>query len=352
MWLENLMETSQPSNSLDVVTGAFGFSGKYITGRLLKLGHRVRTLTNHLPPTRDPRVEVAPLDFSNRKALVETLRGARVLYNSYWVRFAYRDLTHDVAAANSKNLIRAAEEAGIERIVHVSITNPSLDSPLPYFRGKAEVEAAIRASKLSYAILRPAVLFGHEDILINNIAWMLRRLPLFAIPGQGDYGLQPIFVDDLAALAVEHGQRRENVVLYAVGPEIFRYDDLVRLIREAVGSHSRIIHLPPWLVRVASSLLNRLVNDVVLTGEEIRGLMANLLVSNGSQWPQPDMNAARPTGMTSLKGWLEAHATTVGIKYASELSRHYKNATVTRSVGPQDRRGYEDPRQRCVGLNR
>jgi NADH dehydrogenase len=352
MWLENLMETSQESNSLDVVTGAFGFSGKYITGRLLKLGHRVRTLTNHVPQKYDPRVEVAPLDFSDLKALVSALRGVKVLYNSYWVRFSYRGLTHDVAVANSKKLISAAVEAGVERIVHVSITNPSLDSPLPYFRGKAEVEAAIRASKLSYAILRPAVLFGDEDILINNIAWMLRRLPLFAVPGQGDYGLQPIFVDDLAALAVEYGGRQENVLLDAVGPEIYRYDDLVLLIREVVGSHSRIVRLPPWLVGLASSLLNRLVDDVVLTQEEIRGLMANLLVPNDSHKFQPNVNATRPTGMTSLKKWLEGHATTVGTKYASELSRHYKRSAVTRSFPPQDRRGYEDSRQRCVGLNR
>jgi NADH dehydrogenase len=319
MWLENLLEWTSTPDEVDVVTGAFGFSGKYITARLLRMGHRVRTLTNHPSGTWDGRIEVAPLDFSDPQTLVGGVRGAKVLYNSYWVRFAYNHLTHHTAVANTKRLIRAAEEAGIERIVHISITNPSLDSPLPYFRGKAEVEAEICASKLSYAILRPAVLFGDEDILINNIAWMLRRFPLFAIPGKGGYGLQPIFVDDLAALAVEQGQRRDNVVLDAVGPETYSYDELVRSIRDEVGSRSRIVHLPRWLVERAASALGRLVHDVVLTNDEISGLMMNLLV------PDRVNGDPLPGGKTSLKVWLKAHASTVGMKYSSELARHYNN---------------------------
>ena len=87
--------------------------------------------------------------------------------------------------------------------MHISITNPSLDSPLPYFRGKAILEKEIRASGISHAIVRPTVLFGKEDILINNITYLLRRLPVFAIPGSGDYRLQPIYVEDLAEIAVE-----------------------------------------------------------------------------------------------------------------------------------------------------
>ena len=302
---------------LNIVTGAFGFLGKYITGRLRASGERVRALTNHAPDA--PAIDVAHLEFRNPQVLEGGMAGATVLYNTYWVRFAYRGVNHDTAVENTRTLIRAAERAGVKRVVHISITNPSTDSPLPYFRGKAAVEDIIRSSSLSYAILRPALVFGREDILINNIAWLLRRFPFFAIPGDGEYGLQPIFVDDLAALAVENGHRQENMVIDSVGPETYKYVDLVQLIRESIHSHCRVVCAPPPVVRVASWVLGLIVRDIVLTGEEVNGLMANLLVSNQS-----------PTGRKSLREWLQENSDGLGIKYASEIERHYR--TTTRGV--------------------
>ncbi len=301
----------QTDGALNIVTGAFGFTGRYIAEKLLTMGERVRTLTNH-PRARMP-FEAAPLDFQDPQGLASSMAGATVLYNTYWVRFAYGDVGHAKAVENTRRLIRAAEEAGVKRIVHVSITNPSRDSSLPYFEGKAEVEDAIRSSSLAYAILRPAVVFGKEDILINNIAWFLRRFPFFAIPGKGDYKLQPIFVEDLADLAVAAGHGTENVVMDAVGPEIYQYDDLVQLIRESVRSRSRIVRISPAVVCAASRVLGWLVHDVVLTKDEVSGLMANLLVSKEA-----------PTGKTSLRSWLRENAQTIGTNYASELARHYK----------------------------
>ena len=192
----------------NVVTGAFGFSGRYIASRLLACGESVLALTNRAPGT--PYTRVAPLDFRNPQALAESMRGAKVLYNTYWVRFAYGKISHERAVENSRILVQAGEQAGLERVVHLSVTNPSSNSPLSYFRGKAAVEDIIRSSSLTYAVLRPALIFGREDILINNIAWLLRRSPLFAIPGDGEYGLTPIFVEDLAAFAVENGRGRGN----------------------------------------------------------------------------------------------------------------------------------------------
>jgi NADH dehydrogenase len=308
-------QSSNPAEvTTSVVTGAFGFSGQHIAKRLLLRGEKVTTLTNH-PQPGSPllgRVQVSPLDFGNPGQLTDSMRGASVLYNTYWVRFSYRRLSHELAVRNTKILIRAAEAAGIKRIVHVSITNPSTSSHLPYFKGKADLEQAIQSSSLSYAILRPAVLFGEGDILINNIAFMLRRFPLFAIPGTGEYHVQPIFVDDLAELAVDSGMRSDNYVLDAVGPDRYTYTELVLTIRNAIGSRSLLLHLPPKFVQLASRVLGVILNDIVLTQDEIAGLMADLLVSR-----QP------PTGHTSLKSWIEAHAQMIGKTYASEIARHY-----------------------------
>lgn len=309
--------TSEPSNQseLNVVTGAFGYTGKYITQRLLASGVRVKTLTGH-PERPNPfggQVIAAPFNFDDPSALVEELSGATTLYNTYWVRFSRGEVTFERAVENSKALVRAAQAAGVGRIVHISITNPSLDSSLPYFNGKAQVEEAIIGSGVSYAIVRPTVIFGVEDILINNIAWLLRRFPLFVVPGQGGYRFQPIFVEDLAELAVNAGREKDNLVLDAAGPEVYTFDEFVRLIGQTMGSKSKVVHLPLGLALGLSKIVGVFLGDVVLTRDEVTGLMSDLLISN-----KP------PAGKTSLKSWLGENLSTLGGQYASELDRHYR----------------------------
>jgi len=304
------METAE----LNVVTGAFSYTGNYITQRLLSMGKRVRTLTRR-PSRENPfgyQVSASPFNFDNPSQLMKSLQGATTLYNTYWVRFSHGQVTFDKAVKNTKTLIKAAEEAGIRRIVHISITNPSEKSPLPYFRGKALVEKAITHSKLSYAIVRPTVIFGMEDILINNIAWLLRRFPIFAIFSSGDYRIQPVFVEDVAEIAVSAGHKDDNIVMDAVGPEIYTFNELVRLIADKIHSRAKIIHVRPGLVLLLARLIGYAVRDVVITKDEIEGLMSNLLVSEGL-----------PTGHTHLSAWLEQHAESAGVKYASDLKRHY-----------------------------
>ena len=300
---------------LHVVTGAFGFTGRYIAERLLGDGLRVRTLTGH-PDRPNPfgeRIEVALLDFKNHARLVQDLSGARCLYNTYWVRFARGETTYDGAVENSRRLFAAAAEAGVGKLVHISVTNPSQNSPLPYFRGKAQVEQAVIDSRLPYAIIRPSLVYGDNDILVNNVAWSLRHSPFFPIPGDGEYRVQPVFVEDVARLAVDAGQSAESLAQDAVGPEVFAYRELVERIRLAVRSRSRIVSLPPTLVLLLSSLIGIAIKDVVLTRGEIDGLMASLLVSTDP-----------PTASTLFSEWLASRGKHLGVHYASELARHFR----------------------------
>jgi NADH dehydrogenase len=297
------------------ITGAYGFTGKYIARRLLAKGQRVVTLTGNpgRPNEFGSRVEARLLCFGDPGELESSLRGATVLYNSYWVRFDYGEQTFARAVENTRVLIGAAERAGVRRMVHISITNPAADSPLPYFRGKARIEEMIRKSRLEYAILRPAVIFGPEDILINNVAFFLRKFPAFAVPGNGEYELQPIFVDDMAGLAVDAATAPESFVADAVGPERFRFNDLVSAVAKSVGSRARIVHAPVPLVLAALRVFGLFLGDVVLTRDEVAGLLANLLVS-----------ADPPLGTTRLTDWLRDNAGVVGARYSSEVKRHYK----------------------------
>ncbi len=300
---------------LNIVTGALSYTGKYITQKLLSMGKSTRTLTGH-PNRQNPfgnQVNVAPFNFDNPAELVKSLQGASTLYNTYWIRFSYGQVTYDKAVSHTKTLINAAKEAGIRRIVHISITNASEESPFPYFEGKGILEKFIIHSNLSYAIIRPTVIFGHEDILINNIAWFLRRFPVFAVMGKGDYQLQPVFVEDVAEVAVNAAQHNENIIIDAVGPEIYTYNELIRLIADKIHSRAKIIHLKPKRALFLSRLIGYMVNDVVLTRDEIDGLLSNLLISQSP-----------PTGRTSLNDYLDKHVHIVGKRYVSELERHYR----------------------------
>lgn len=299
---------------LNLVTGAFSYTGKYIAQRLLSMGKGVRTLTGRLE-NENPfgsQVKAFPFNFDKPGELTESLRGAKTLYNTYWVRYPRGKVSFDRAVENIKALISAAEEAGIRRIVHIGITNPSEDSPFPYFSGKALVEKAITQSKLSYAIIRPTVIFGPEGILFNNIAWLLRKFPIFAIPGSGDYRIQPVFVEDLVEIAVSAGYQNDNFILDAVGPETYTFGELVRMIASQINSGARIVHVSPKLALFFAKLIGYVVKDIVITRDEIDGLMSNLLVSEG-----------QPTASTSFSDWLEKNADKIGTRYISGLRRSY-----------------------------
>lgn len=297
----------------DVVTGAFSYSGAAIAAELFARGRQVRTITGHPhnAPAHTP-IDVHPLDFGDPDQLTESLRGAHTLYNTYWVRFAHGSLDHDVAVRNSTTLFGCAAKAGISRIVHVSILHPSLDSPFPYFAGKARVEAALAETGIGHAIVRPATLFGGDGVLINNIAWLLRHLPVFAIGGRGDYLVRPIHVDDLAKLCVNLGERTDTVTLDAVGPERPTFRELVAQVRGATGAKSLIVPVPGPVLIAASRLVGMALRDRVLTAEEYHTMVAGLADSN-----------AESTGSTRFSEWVHAHGDDLGRSYANELKRHY-----------------------------
>lgn len=307
--------TSAPEGTpgVAVVTGAFSYSGAAIAAALSQRGWTVRTLTGHPDrrPTGSP-IEASPLDFADPAGLRAGLGGARLLVNTYWVRFPHGEVTHATAVANSRTLFTAAKEAGVERIIHVSITNPRADSPYTYFAGKAEVESILGAKAVSRAIVRPAILFGGDGILINNIAWLLRHLPVFAVGGDGQYRIRPIHIDDLATLIADLADAIEDTTTNAVGPERPTFLEMVRMIRDAVGRRTPIVRVPGALIPVLGRVLDVVVRDQILTADEYRAMAEGYADVDGPA-----------TGSIRLSRWVAENAENLGTRYANEVRRHF-----------------------------
>jgi NADH dehydrogenase len=295
-----------------------GYTGRSIAEQLIARGERVRTLTNS-PGRPNPfgnALEVMPLAFDDANALARSLDGCEVLYNTYWVRFNHRLFTFERAVANTKALFLAAKRAGVRRVVHVSILHAREADDLGYYCGKHELERALEASGLSHAMVRPGVLFGRFDVLVNNIAWVLRRLPVFGVFGDGAYRLRPLHVDDMARLMIREGDANANTIVDAVGPETFGYRELVETIAGIIGVKRPVISVPAWAGLAVSKTINPMVRDVIITREEIDGLMRGLL----------DSDAAAIEGAVRLTEWAREHRAELGIKYASEVGRRVQRA--------------------------
>ena len=298
-----------------VVTGAFSYTGGYVARRLIDQGVSVRTLSRH-PDSRNDfggLVQAAPLDFSDPEGLRRWMQGADVFYNTYWIRFPHGQTTFDDAVENTRTLFHAAERAGIKRIVHFSVSNASLESHLPYIRAKAQVEEILEGLGVPYAIIRPTLIFGAGDLLLNNMAWALRRFPFYPVFGKGDYAVQPVYAEDLATQAVEAGTQGECSIADAAGPETFSYGVLLRLVGSAVGVRVRLLPMPPSVGLTLTRLVGLMVRDVVLTRDEVDELMAGQFTSG-----------AAPTGTTRLSDWLQDNSEGLGRTYVSELRRNFR----------------------------
>jgi len=307
------------AGSRDAVTGAFGYTGRVIAEQLLAVGHEVVTLSRRSGEgdALAGRIMVHPLG-ADRPALAASLASVDTLYNTYWLRFPRGTATYESAVARSATLLAAAREAGVRRVVHVSVVGAAADAPTPYVRAKAAVEAIVRASGLEWSIVRPTLTFGREDILFNNLAWALRRLPVYGIPGRGRYRVQPVHVEDVARICLEAGAGESGRTIDAAGPETLEYRALVSQIRTAVGSRSVVVPMPAPLVLLAARALGLVVRDVVLTPDEVRELTSSFLTSG-----------APPLGRIGPTAWIAAHGEELGRHWASELARNYGPAAAS-----------------------
>lgn len=296
------------------VTGAFSFTGSHVARELLRRGHTVRTLTGHPDkPAWAEDVAVHPFSFDDPARLQRSLRGAQVLVNTYWMRFPRKGVTFADAVENTRILMEAAKKAGVKRVVHLSVTNASPDAIVPYYRAKAAAEQVVRGSGLPVAIVRPTMIFGEDDVLLNNLAWMLRHLPVFPMVGLGRYRIQPVHVGDVARIVVDLVASRSTATVDAAGPDQLEYREFVRVLKRALGKRRLVVPTPAPFALVMGKLTGLALRDVVATRDEMRTLRASLMTSD-----------QEPLGQVRLQDWLRDHRDTVGRRWASDLGRHFR----------------------------
>lgn len=299
----------------DVVTGAFGFLGAYLAARLLARGRQVNTLTGH--PERQGsltgKVKVSPFHFERPEQLAKDLEGAKTLYNTYWIRFERGAATFDLTLERTRILAEAAARAGVRHLVQFSSVGADERSDLPYFRAKAEAEKLVAASFPGVTIIRPTLMFGVESLLFNNLAWMLKKMPVFAVCGRGDYLLQPVYVDDVAAAAVTAEPSAESRILEIGGPETCSYRELLQQLAAVVGARLRVLQVRMERLMQMTSTLAHLTDDVLMTRDEAEALVRGMLVASGPA-----------AGSTRLSSWLEDHGQELGKTYQSVLDRYYR----------------------------
>jgi NADH dehydrogenase len=294
-----------------VVTGAFSYLGAAVAREMRRREFTVDTLTRRRPPAGSTEIAATPLEF-DPDHLIRALRGADVLVNTYWIRLPHRGLGFETAVENSRILVETAATAKVGRLVHVSVTNASLDSPLGYYRGKAEVDAVVRGSGVSHAIVRPTLIVGPQDVLTSNIAWFLRRFPLFPVPDGGAYRLQPVTLGDAARIIADAAEAGRDLDVDAAGPETFSFVDYLRLLARACDVRRSLVRVPGWLALAGLGMLSPFLRDTVLTREELDGLERELLVSR-----------AAPLGSDSVRGWLLEHGAMLGRVYVNDRRRHF-----------------------------
>jgi uncharacterized protein YbjT (DUF2867 family) len=300
------------------VTGAFSYSGQYIARAFLKRGWEVITFTRNpnRPHALSGKIKAYPLDFSNPQELQQRLKGVDIFVNTYWVRYNYPGSSFEQAVDNSRILINAVKAAGVRRFVHISVSKPDIKSKLPYFRGKQQVEDLITSSGLSYSILRPTIIYADEEVLINNITWLVRHFPVFPIPGNGEYRMQPIYAEDLAELVVHGAESKTNEILDAAGPEFYSFNELLKLLKKVTGSKALLIHLPVPIALMLAKLVSFLLGDIMLTKDELTAFMEERI-----------MTGLPALGKSRFSEWAQQHSKTLGSRYVNELRRHHGRGT-------------------------
>lgn len=273
---------------LVAVTGATGFVGSRVVERLLRRDHEVRILTRNPERAgwlRDRGVEVVAGGVESQSPLRALVAGAGAVVHLVGIIVEVAGQTFErVHVSGTRNVLGAAREAGVPRLVHMSALGARPDrEATAYHRTKAAAEELVRTSGVSHAILRPSLIAGQGSPPLRMMVDMLRLSPVVPVIGDGKYQMQPVAIEDVAevfAVAVEKPDIRGTFDV--AGLDALTYHEMLDLFERALGVKRRRVPVPVGMVRFAAYAGMALPNLNPITPDQLTMLIEGNTTTNNA----------------------------------------------------------------------
>ncbi len=260
------------------VTGATGFVGSHLCRELAARGHAVTALVREGSSAErlaGENISFARGDITRPESLPPAFQGCdAVVHLVGIIRERPGQTFEGIHAEGTASVVRAARQAGVRRLVHMSAAGTRPDAASSYHRTKWLGEEAVRASGLEWVVLRPSLIFGRGDGFTTTMMDLVRRAPVVPVIGSGKNLMQPVAVGDVcAAFAASVEEERHTGQTYELGgPDRLTYEEIVRMVVRAMGLRRRFVHIPAGLMMPVAAVLSRLSPRFPLTPDQIRML--------------------------------------------------------------------------------
>lgn len=282
-------------SKLVTIYGGSGFVGRYIARRMAKAGWRVRVAVRRPNEAMFVRtygvvgqVEPVLCNVRNDASVAQVMQGADAVINCVGILAESGKNRFDaVQAEGATRIARIASEQGVGRMVQISAIGADADSNSAYATSKALGEAGVLAHMPDAMILRPSIIFGHEDQFFNRFASMARLSPILPVAG-GDTQFQPVYVDDVAQAAVMGATGKAAGGVYELGgPDVDTFTGLMGRMLEVINRRRLVLNMPNFVARImafsfdmAQSLTLGLFTNSMLTRDQLKNLQNDNIVAD------------------------------------------------------------------------
>jgi len=259
-----------------LLTGGSGFIGRRVAARLVDGGHKVRALARGRRRADLPDgVEVAQGNVVSGEGLPEAMAGVeKVIHLVAIIRERGDQTFQTVIWRGTERVVEAAKVAAVKKLVYVSAIGAQDDPTYPYLQAKWQAERAVMRSGLNHTILRPSIVFGEGDEFINALAGLVRYNPLVPVAGDGKTKFQPLWVEDLVTCIVAclDEDAHNGEVLEVGGPEHLTYDQMLDIVKEALGKSRMKLHVPLAVMRPLAQVMEWVLPKPPVTREQLKML--------------------------------------------------------------------------------
>lgn len=299
-----------------IVLGGTGFIGRHICEKLVQAGHEVMVPTRKLENARLiqtlPRLQPIVCNVHDAAALSAAVSGHDALINLVAILHGSEAEFERVHVSLPRSIVAACKAAGVARVVHISSLAASVDAPSRYLRSKGRGEQVWQDSGLDVCILRPSVVFGAGDRLLNVFAALQKIFPFVPL-ASAQAQFQPVWVDDVAQAALRclglndsqneskvsrFGEGQKAKIFELAGPATMSLRDLFELAGRCVGAQRPIWPLPASLGRLQAACMEYMPGPALMSRDNLDSMKSPSIASG--QWPGLRELGITPTGIGAI----------------------------------------------------